>query len=63
MDELPLADYINPTNAIISDCGQYRYRLSRRWGVAPAAMFVMLNPSTADATLKKHSSLSVEEKP
>ncbi len=39
MDELPLADYINPTNAIISDCGQYRYRPSRRWGVAPAAMF------------------------
>lgn len=37
--------------AIISECGNYRYRLQRRWGAADAkpCVFVMLNPSTADA--------------
>lgn len=36
--------------ATISDCGAYRYRLSRTWAVQHATMaFVMLNPSTADA--------------
>lgn len=36
--------------AILSPCGQYRYRLWRRWSsnVKPVA-FIMLNPSTADA--------------
>jgi hypothetical protein len=29
--------------------GPYRYRLWRRWGAAAPALFVMLNPSTADA--------------
>lgn len=42
-------------SAIISDCGQYRYLLTRESGLplaeAPAALFIMLNPSTADATL------------
>ena len=34
----------------ISPCGQYRYTLSLRWNpAAPAVMFIMLNPSTADA--------------
>ena len=28
--------------------GAYRYLLTRRWGLGPAALFVMLNPSTAD---------------
>jgi hypothetical protein len=28
----------------------YRYALTRRWGLAPAAVFVMLNPSTATAS-------------
>jgi hypothetical protein len=37
--------------AEISDCGRYRYRLSRWWGDGPALPFVMLNPSTADASL------------
>lgn len=37
--------------ALISDCGQYRYALTRRWGEAPSLRFVMLNPSTADASL------------
>lgn len=37
--------------AKISDCGQYRYALTRYWGDGPMAGFIMLNPSTADATL------------
>lgn len=35
--------------AIISDCGRYRYRLSRSWDESlPPCLFIMLNPSTAD---------------
>lgn len=39
--------------AVISDCGRYRYWLMRRTAVLPGrkALFVMLNPSTADASL------------
>jgi hypothetical protein len=37
-------------NAVISDCGRYRYRLQRVWEPGRAfPLFVMLNPSTADA--------------
>lgn len=36
--------------ATISDCGQYRYDLSRRWGEGQNVCWVMLNPSTADGT-------------
>lgn len=36
--------------AEISDCGRYRYLLWRRWDKSkPRALFIMLNPSTADA--------------
>jgi hypothetical protein len=35
--------------AVISPCGQFRYRLGRRWADGPELVFVMLNPSTADA--------------
>lgn len=36
--------------AVISDDQQYRYSLTRRWGAGPDATFIMLNPSTADAS-------------
>ncbi|WP_041742300.1 DUF1643 domain-containing protein [Collimonas fungivorans] len=42
-------------SAIISECGQYRYRLSRDphdlYTTCGPALFIMLNPSTADAAL------------
>lgn len=35
--------------ATISDCGKYRYNLTREWDDSlPRLLFVMLNPSTAD---------------
>lgn len=37
-------------DAVISDCAQYRYLLRRAWDHAkPRALFIMFNPSTADA--------------
>jgi hypothetical protein len=39
------------TGAILSDCGTYRYSLWREWDAARLrVLFVMLNPSTADAS-------------
>jgi len=35
--------------ALLSADGQYRYRLGRRWGTGAPVVWVMLNPSTADA--------------
>ena len=37
--------------ATISPCGRYRYDLTRRWAAGPTALWVMLNPSTADADI------------
>ncbi len=38
--------------AFISDCGKYRYTLSRVWdSTKPSLTFVMLNPSTADSAV------------
>lgn len=48
-DEIPV-EWPMERTAVLSDDGNYRYVLSRRWGPGPAALFVMLNPSTADAT-------------
>ncbi|WP_293575354.1 DUF1643 domain-containing protein [Phaeobacter sp.] len=37
-----------PSTAVYSDCGQYRYSLTRIWdNTGKTVMFVMLNPSTA----------------
>lgn len=36
--------------AKFSPCHRYRYQLWRRWGDGPYALFVGLNPSTADET-------------
>lgn len=39
-------------DAVISECGKYRYLLRRTWEHnKPRALFVMLNPSTADASI------------
>lgn len=37
-------------DAVLSDCSVYRYSLTRSWGGGPYALWVMLNPSTADAS-------------
>jgi hypothetical protein len=37
-------------SATLSPCRTYRYALWRRWGRGPYAMFIGLNPSTADET-------------
>lgn len=37
------------SRAILSACGLYRFRLERWWGDGAPMVFVMLNPSTADA--------------
>lgn len=38
-------------SAVLSECGRYRYSLTRRWELAkPVLVVVMLNPSTADAS-------------
>jgi hypothetical protein len=54
MDALfPLSKVRNEqlAGAVLSQCGTYRYTLDRVWNVGlPIAMFVMLNPSTADAS-------------
>lgn len=38
------------SGAMFSPCRKYRYRLWRTWGESAPAVFVMLNPSTADET-------------
>ncbi len=44
-------------SAIISPCGQYRYRLERDISLlpGPSVAWIMVNPSTADATEDDHT--------
>lgn len=45
-----MSDLFLERDAVISECGRYRYLLRRVWDHAkPRALFIMLNPSTADA--------------
>lgn len=40
------------TGAVISPCDNYRYTLDRIWDASlPTALFILLNPSTADASV------------
>lgn len=46
---LAMQQYLE-NDAVISECGKYRYLLRRVWDHAkPRALLIMLNPSTADA--------------
>lgn len=45
-----MSDLFQKSGATISDCGLYRYHLWRMWDEClPTMIFVMQNPSTADA--------------
>lgn len=43
--------------AIISQCGLYRYTLTRRWGAGGTVNWVMLNPSRADAEVDDNTTV------
>lgn len=46
-----MLDLFSISGAEISECGRFRYALTRRWSSGgPTALFIMLNPSTADAS-------------
>jgi hypothetical protein len=45
-----MSDLFLESDAVVSDCGKYRYLLRRTWDhYKPRALYIMLNPSTADA--------------
>lgn len=47
-----MIDIFIERDAVISDCGRYRYLLRRVWNHKKLrALFIMLNPSTADAEI------------
>ncbi|OAI56451.1 hypothetical protein AYO47_02100 [Planctomyces sp. SCGC AG-212-M04] len=46
----PRDGYLEAT-AWFSDCGQFRYRLTRRWSDGPTIAFIGLNPSSANAEI------------
>ena len=41
----------NHKGAYFSECKKYRYSLHRKWSKKPLLLFIMLNPSTADANI------------
>ena len=45
-----MTDLLTKSDAVISECGRFRYALTRHWGDGPTALFIMLNPSSADAS-------------
>lgn len=47
-EQREVADTRLERSASISDDGLYRYDLGRRWDDGPLALWIMLNPSTAD---------------
>jgi len=52
MEQLKLSNANQHSDAVISECGQYRYALERTWSEqSKYALFIGLNPSTADASL------------
>jgi len=47
-----MSDLFLERDAVLSDCGTYRYLLRRTWDhKLPRSLFIMLNPSTADAEI------------
>lgn len=53
-----LFEELDGNGAVISECGIYRYTLTRQWGDGPCVAFLMFNPSVAnaeisDATVRK----------
>jgi hypothetical protein len=48
---LVLPGHVDERTAVLSACGRYRYLLGRRWADGPPLGWVLLNPSTADATV------------